>query len=208
MPSDAFQRFIASTKLDVYAWKDGTPYDLAALDEMTGGERMAVEAELCAKHQLDWRDVEALERIGTAGALARVKLAGGTQTDGGGAAAFAREADAGWTAELETRLIAKLERSRSMEQSLDVLLGVAEAHPTPHVRAELFRLALEGHEDVRYSCGAFLLYLAGHAGDWYGLDGENRPHLLDLLHGDTSERKAAAAWLRERIDHPKAPAST
>ena len=66
----------------------------------------------------------------------------------------------------------------------------------------LFRLAAEGHPDVRYAYGAFLLYLNGHTPDWYGLEETNRPHLLDLVHGDTAARKAAVAWLRERIDRP------
>ena len=62
-------------RLDFDAWKDGTPYDIALLDEMSDSERADIEAELSAKSSLDWRDVEALNRIGTKTALRRVQRA-------------------------------------------------------------------------------------------------------------------------------------
>lgn len=196
--SAALRRFRASTMLDFDAWKDGMPYDLAALDEMSADERAAIAVELSAKSSLDWRDVEALQRIGSPPARARLKQAGVEQTDGGGAAALALDVDAGWTPELEAQFISKLAAARHMQGAFDRLLRIAEAHPTEGVRQALFDLATGGHEDVRYAYGAFLLYLAGRADDSIGLDSRHRPHLLALQESGAAH-DAAVAWLAAQV---------
>lgn len=181
-------------------WRDGDPYDLDALDELTDSEKSAVEADLMAKSHLDWRDVEALARLGTPAALERVAQAAREQSDHGGAAAMKIVSGAGWSTEAEARFIAQLNDARLMETSLDRLFDIARVHPTPAVRAALFRLATEGEETVRYAFGAFLLYLAGQANEWYGLNQDFRPH-LHKLKGDTpEERTEAAAWLKSMIE--------
>lgn len=201
--TEAYRRFMASTQLDYEAWREGTPYDVAALDEMSPAERLLVEDELSAKGKLDWRDVEALRRLDTSTARDRIRRAGYAQTDGAGVQALSLDAEDGWSDDIETRFIRKLAQARLMEGAFDRLFAIAEEHPTPNVRAALFRLATTGHSDVRYACGAFLLYLAGHASTWYGLEVENRPHLLGLNEtGD--EHAAACAWLQAKIDAPQA----
>ncbi|MEO8669579.1 MAG: hypothetical protein ABI399_13745, partial [Bauldia sp.] len=166
--SAARARFEASMKLDFDAWKDGIPYEVALLDGMSDFERADIEADLSVKSSLDWRDVEALNRIGTKTAKRRVQRAGYEQTDGAGIAAFKGDLETGWTPAQEIRFIQKLESARHMEGAFDRLFAIADEHPTPRVRDALFRLAAEGHPDVRYACGAFLLYLAGHVPNWYG----------------------------------------
>lgn len=199
--SDAYRRYIASTKLDYDAWKEGAPYDVAAMDGMTQEERLLVEDELVALGKLDWRDVEALKRLDTPRARDRIRRAGYGQTDGAGAGALALDAGEGWTDAIEARFIRKLAQARHMEGAFDRLFEIAQAHPTEKVRNALFRLATAGHEDVRYACGAFLLYLNGHESTWYGLDGDNRPHLLGL--NETGpEHDAAVAWLKQKINSP------
>lgn len=201
--SAAFRRFQASTNLDYDMWKEGTPYDLAALDEMSVEERDIIAGELAAKGNLDWRDVEALKRIATPYAKSRVQHAGLVQTDGGGAEAFADEAEADWNDEIERRFIEKLAAARLMESSTDRLYEIAAAHPTPAVRAALYELAVSGDESMRYSYGAALLYITGHAGNSYGLSNAHRPHLLDLKGDTEAERAAAAAWLKAKTDKPR-----
>ena len=201
--SDAFRRFEASMILDYDKWKEGTPYDLAALDEMSAEERDVFAGEIAARSELDWRDVEALRRIATPFALARVKHAGLVQTNGGGAEAFAGEAKDDWNDEIERRFIDKLGAIRLMESSTDRLYAIAAAHPTPAIRAALYRLATTGDESMRYSWGAALLYITGHAGDSYGLSDGHRPHLLGLKGDTDEERKVAAAWLKAKADEPK-----
>lgn len=195
--SEAYRRFRASMAIDYGKWRDGEPYDIAALDGMTQAERDEIAEELSGKSQLDWRDVEALKRIATPRATARVKRAAADQTDGGGVEAFADDVAEGWSKAIERRFIAKLTAARLMESSTDRLYEIAQAHPTPGVRAALFRLATTGDESMRYSYGAGLLYITGQAEDSYGLSDDHRPHLLDL-NGDDAERAAAAAWLKAK----------
>lgn len=197
----ALNRFRASMVLDYDKWKDGTPYDLDALDAMPTADRAQIAAEIISRGRLDWRDVDALRRIGTPEALARIDRAVESQSDHGGAAALKAKADGGWSSELETRFLEALDDARLMETSLDRLFAVAEAHPTPRVQAKLWQLATESANGVRYAFGAFLLYLHGHADEWYGLDDNARPHLLALSErGET--REAALNWLKAKVAAP------
>lgn len=203
-PSDAYTRFKRSMTLDYDAWKEGTPYDVPALAEITDEERSLLTDELCEKSSLDWRDVEALRALATPKALARVGAAAETQVDGGGIEAFFDDIAKGWTPEIEARFIEKLERVQSMTGALDRLYEIVEAHPTPAVMAQLLRNArIHSDPTVRYSMGGFLLELTGHADTRYTFDKDIRPHLLNLNSADYKDYKAAVAWLEEKVAHPK-----
>ena len=47
-------------------WHDGDPYDLDALDSVSPSELAALQALLVRRKDSDWRDSEALARIGSA----------------------------------------------------------------------------------------------------------------------------------------------
>jgi hypothetical protein len=97
-----------------------------------------------------------------------------------------------------------LEHMQSMTSASDRLYTLCEEHQTPAVMKQLMRNArVQSDETMRYSSGAFLLYLAGHTEDWYGFDAVNRPHLLDLNSGDYKTYKAAVAWLEDKVANPK-----
>jgi len=202
-PSPAYQRFKRSMMLDYDAWRDGTPYDVAALADVTEDERELFTDELCEKGSLDWRDVEALRALASPRALERLGKAAESQTDGGGIEAFMDEVSQSWTPEVEARFIDKLERVQSMTGALDRLYDIAEAHPTPAVIAQLLRNA-RIHSDpvVRYSVGAFLIELTGHD-TRHTMDEAIRPHLLDLNSADYKTYKAAVAWLEDKVANPK-----
>ncbi len=204
-PSPAYTRFKQSMNIDYDAWKEGTPYDIAALSEVTEEERTLLTDEICASDSLDWRDVEALRALGTPKAIKRVGKAAETQTDGAGIEAFYDDiASQGWTAEIEERFIEKLERAASMSGALDRLYDIAEQHQTPAVMKQLMRNArVSGDDTVRYSMGAFLLYLTGHVESRYVFDTDHRPHLLDLNSSDYKSYKAAVAWLEAKVANPK-----
>src|ERR1041384_5941919 len=102
-PSDAYTRFKRSMMLDYDAWKEGTPYDVPALAEVTEEERGLLTDEICEKGSLDWRDVEALRALATPKALKRVGVAAERQVDGGGIEAFVDEVARGWSDEIEAR---------------------------------------------------------------------------------------------------------
>lgn len=190
--------------LDYDAWRDGEPYDIAALADVAPEERDLLTDELCEKGSLDWRDVEALRALATPKALKRVGVAAEKQTDGGGIEAFFDEVAQGWSPAIEARFVEKLERVQSMTGALDRLYDIAEAHPTAAVMAQLLRNA-RIHSDpvVRYSMGAFLVELTGHADTRHTMDEAIRPHLLNLNSADYATYKTAVAWLEERVANPK-----
>ncbi len=201
--SAAYARFKRSMQIDYGAWREGTPYDIAALAEITEEERDALTEELCAKGKLDWRDVEALRALATPKALARIGEAAATQTDGAGIEAFLDEVEQGWSPQIEARFIEKLELAQSMTGAMDRLFAIAEEHPTPAVMAQLLRNArIHSDPTVRYMMGAFLLELTGHADTRYTFDPAIRPHLLDLNSADYQAYKAAVAWLEEKVAKP------
>src|SRR5688572_6931307 len=140
-PSAAYERFKRSMLIGYEEWREGTPYDVAALSEVTEEERDLLTDELCEKGSLDWRDVEALRALATPKALKRLGKAAQSQTDGGGIEAFMDEVAAGWSDEIEARFIEKLELVKSMTGALDRLYAIAEEHPTPAVMAQLMRNA-------------------------------------------------------------------
>lgn len=191
--------------IDYNKWKEGEPYDIPALAEITAAERDTLTDEICDKRDLDWRDVEALKALATPKALKRIEHAAETQGSSGGAEALLTEIESkGWSETSEKRLIEMLENVRSMESAEDRLLELCEQHPTPAIIAQLLRNArVQSDPTMRYSAGAFLLYLTGHADDRYCFEPPNRPHLLDLNSDDYKTYKAAVAWLEDKVNNPK-----
>jgi hypothetical protein len=205
-PSPAYARFKSSMIIDYGKWRDGEPYDIPALSEVTPEERDLLVDEICERGgSLDWRDVEALRALGTPKAIARVGEAAGKQVDGAGIDAFMDDIAAqGWTPEIESRFIEKLERAAAMTGALDRLYEIAEEHQTPAILNQLMRNArISSDETVRYSMGAFMLYLTGHVDSRYVFDTDHRPHLLGLNSDDYKTYKAAVAWLEDKVAHPK-----
>jgi len=204
-PTPAYLRFKQSMIIDYDKWKEGEPYDLAALADVTPEERDLLTDEICQRATLDWRDVEALRSLATPKAISRIGTAATRQTDGAGIEAFRDEIKTqGWTAEIERRFIEKLEVAASMTGALDRLYDIAEAHPTKAVMTQIFRNARTSCDPtVRYSMGAFLLQLAGHVESRYVFDTDHRPHLLNLNSADYASYKAAVAWLEGKMANPK-----
>ena len=204
-PSPAYTRFKQSMMIDYDAWKDGTPYDIAALAEITAEERDLLTEEITQRGSLDWRDVGALRALATPNARKRISETAIEQTDGAGIEAFMDDIEQqGWTEAIERRFIDKLEAAASMTGALDRLYDIAEAHPTEAVLRQLFRNARNSRDPtVRYSMGAFLLYLAGHVESRYVFDTDHRPHLLDLNSSDYAAYKAAVAWLQDKMANPR-----
>jgi hypothetical protein len=204
-PTPACLRFRQSMILDYEKWKEGTPCDLPALAEITSDERILLADEICQLATLDWRDVEALRVLATPNAISRIAKCAEEQTDGAGIEAFVDDIQRqGWTPSVERRFVEKLEAAGSMDGALDRLYQIAEQHPTTAVRQQLLRNAREsGDPTVRYSMGAFRLFLAGHVESRYVFDAEHRPRLLDLNSEAPFAQEAALIWLEDKIANPK-----
>ena len=81
---------MASTHIGYDEWHDGIGYDLDALGQLEGGERDEVQRWLLARANEDWRDLEALDALGSSAAKGAVRetLRTGSRraTPGGGPA--------------------------------------------------------------------------------------------------------------------------
>ena len=67
--SNAYERFMESTKGSYERWHEGIPYDLDALRQMTAAEQANVVRQLRSQPRQDWRDVEAFQIVATTEAL-------------------------------------------------------------------------------------------------------------------------------------------
>ncbi|HRC08283.1 MAG TPA: hypothetical protein PLV41_08715 [Miltoncostaeales bacterium] len=75
MPNSDFERFRASMDIGYMEWHDGIPYDLDALARLSGTERDEAERLILMRGLADWRDVDALDVLGTRHALEQLMAA-------------------------------------------------------------------------------------------------------------------------------------
>jgi len=73
MCGEAAQRFWASTHVGDEEWRDGAGYDLAALREFDPAERAKAEDFLVRRSGVDWRDIDALDALGSERALIAIE---------------------------------------------------------------------------------------------------------------------------------------
>lgn len=191
MPSDAYNRFVASLGLDYDRWHDGDGYDLEALARIDAAERGEV-VHILAGRDATWRDVEALEHVDIPPARMAIARA-------------LRDSDSA-----DTRLAAAeaLDRMGTLDQPLDEIIAreirslgdledgctrallMAEEHPTEAVQRALLEASRAG-TDCSMHCAGLLCYLAGAGEEPF--DWNLRPLLL-RLGPDESEAERAAAF--------------
>jgi hypothetical protein len=192
MPSPEYQRFLDSMIVGYEQWHDGDGYGLEALAALSPEERGSAETVLIAHlaTKADWRDVEALASLGTAGAMAAVKAAtkhGNREVRDHAleimAAAGPEQAGPG----LEEDIVRAVERGA---------LDLAESHPTPRVKRALLDCARLADPTTRVNAAAMLMYLCGKAEEAF--DWNQRPFFLRFGTEDNQELRAAWMELRER----------
>lgn len=71
----AWKRFQQSMQIGYEQWHDGIGYDLDALDDLDDKERRLAEDALVPRAEADWRDLEALDRLGTPRAIEAIRKA-------------------------------------------------------------------------------------------------------------------------------------
>jgi hypothetical protein len=194
--ADRIQRFRASMAMDLERWRDGTGYDLDAIDEATPAEREAM-LDLVLAHGLDAaRDVEAVARLGGPRAEAALRH----HFDRGGTLhrlAVLREAPALVSDDERTAvLVQALQEVRPFE-GLSLTLGLVEDwHPPPVVDA-LWQAARHGPAERAVHAAALLAWLHGLAAEPF--DWSQRPFFLQFGDRDPAVREGACQVLRQRI---------
>lgn len=198
-PPSALERFTASMAIDYEQWHDGIGYDLAAIDAASPQERVAIERLLLPRAASDWRDVEALARLGTPAAATALRgaLAAG---DASIRAAVLREAPQLVDDAARTRVLVELVRTADFYSGLSQTLDqVAAFHPQPVIDALWEGLqARDGAVGVHFA--AMLTYVSGHATEPFDMD--QRDRFLQFNTPDARTRARLVQALRERLTQP------
>lgn len=193
-PSPAVAQFLDSMHIDYEKWHDGIGYDLSALDRMVQAERDEIAEMLIRSGSKTWRDLEALDHIGTPKARAAINAALKDPSSEVRIAASRYSREIG--AQREAVLVDALERSElfgGLGQALD---QVQEFHP-PSIVDALLRGALRREGEVAVHFAAMLYYIHGKADvpfDW-----NQRPFFLRFHTADRWERAAAFRELCKAI---------
>lgn len=194
--SEAYDRFIASTKIDYMKWHDGEPYDLEALDAVSPDERAELEALLVQRKNNDWRDVEALAKLKSPAALHALK-----------------ESMTGPSREVRIRAAELLHRMGELD-SLDAVIveglqfgelgeGLAQAerlsasHPSEAVKSALLHGALCSSDGRAVRFAGILLFVHGKASEPF--DWSHRSILTRFSKQDLRERRQAFDELCEML---------
>jgi hypothetical protein len=201
MTSAAAARFRASMLVDRDRWRDGIGYDLEALDAMTAAERAGIEAELAARATPDWRDLEALARLG--GSAARLAMQRALRHgDPGVRGAALRH---GWSLLSDGERLLGIRRAleeATLFNGLTEALEAAEAFHPPAVIDLLLRALLAREGEVAVHLAALLVFLHGLADEPF--DWAQRPFFLRFATADPAERRAAFRELCVRLDRDPA----
>jgi hypothetical protein len=138
-------------------WHDGIGYDLNALAALSPDELLAAEDLLVARRASDWRDLEALDRIGSARALDQLNRALQSESVDIQIEAAQRLASRGLLTEsvIEAIIIAALGRTTIVDGMVKTL-NFAAAHPSAAVRRKLLACAVRGNDDLRVHAAALV----------------------------------------------------
>jgi hypothetical protein len=189
MASPEYQCFLQSMNIGYMEWHDGIGYDMEALKSLCPAEKQQAE-DLLLSRLSDFRDIEALDTLGTDRAL-----------DGIEGLLASRNLEVRLDA--TRRLAARKRISSDTVESilLDTLpkvtigkgltraLSLAEAYPTEAVRRRLLYCALKGNNDLRVHAAALAHFL--HGGSAASFDLTHRPLYLRLGSRVRAERQAA-----------------
>ncbi|NRF68928.1 hypothetical protein HLB44_18195 [Aquincola sp. S2] len=189
-------RFRISMALDYDAWHDGTGYDLEAIDAASPAEREAMMQLLIDRGLDDWRDIEAVTRIGGEKAdqlLKRLQRQGSARQRLHVLRHAPQQVDDQQRTEALVQALTEGESFGSLSACLD---EVEAWHPPPVIEA-LWRAIERPDDTLAINGAAMLAFLHGLADEPF--DWSQRPFFLRFGSDDADERAAARAELRQRI---------
>jgi hypothetical protein len=190
--SDAVARFTASMNITYEKWHDGIGYDLGAIRDATPSERAQIETIMLNRAVQDWRDLEALQALGTPKAEAAIRAtlkSSDSELRLRAARALAHEPEG--EATREAAIVHALETA-DVFSGLTQALDAAEKHPSPAVQDALFRCCLNGSAVAAVHAAALLFFLHGFAKEPF--DTAQRPFFLKFA---TEVKKDRIAPFRE-----------
>jgi len=190
MTIPAFQRFLESMNIGYVEWHDGIGYDLEAFVQLSPDERIAAEGILVSHCDRDWRDIEALDYLGSERALAAMASVLKSKNFSVRIAAATRLAKRKLLSEaqVEAVLLDTLP-SATLINGLTDTLRLAGAYPTPAVRRKLLWCTLHGNDAIRVHAAARIHFLYGVAASSF--DWEFRPLYLRFGSSRLAERRQA-----------------
>jgi hypothetical protein len=198
MPSLEFEQFLKSTKIDYIQWHDGVGYDLETLCALKADERLQIEDLLVANATRDWRDIEALDSLGSDRALAAIK--GALSSDNYhvriGAAKKLANRHLLSESQIESIIVNTLP-SATILNGMVVTLDFALAHPSLAVCRKLLWCTLNGNDDIRVHAAALVHFLYGRSSERF--DMKHRPFYLRFKSKNTVERNQAYVELCKDI---------
>jgi hypothetical protein len=191
MNSPLLSKFLGSMQVTYEMWHDGIGYDLDALDALSESEKQQVEELLLERKANDWRDIEALDRLGTPRALERLKERAFDSKDIIArimAAERLRNRGILDHAAVEAILLKALDETTLVNGMTDVL-ALAKQHHSSAVKKKILSKALHGNEDIRVHAAALAHHLFGKTKSDF--DWDHRPLYLKFNARKRSERRRA-----------------
>jgi hypothetical protein len=196
--SDAFEKFRQSMSIGYMEWHEGIGYDLGALAALPPEEVVVAEDLLLARHAADWRDLEALDQIGSPRALRELENALRSRSVDIRIEAARRLAARGLLADsiIEATIVNALKTTTILDGMVKTLAFAAE-HSSPPVLRSLLNCAIHGNDDIRVHAAALVHFLYG--GSSSSFDMNFRPFYLRFASKNRQERQDAYRELCVKI---------
>lgn len=175
-------------------WHDGIGYDLEALDQLSDADKLIVELKLIPRADKDWRDIEALDRLGTPRALQAIVRTRKSENVEIRLLAH-RYGPPPTDQELEDAILASLSVADIYSGLINVLNAAIE-HPLSKVKDLLWAKVRDPESGVAYHCAAALCCMAGVIDSIY--DDKHRELFLRLVEKGGDDRTIAVQEL-ERL---------
>lgn len=194
MVSEELRKFEKSMDIGYEQWHDGIGYDLEALDQLTDSEKKNVEGILIPRAGNDWRDLEALDRLGTPAAIQailRVRQTGEVQIQLTAHQYGPKPTEPEWE-----RAIMNSLATAEIISGLIAALNCAIEHPSDPVVSMLWSKVRDPKSGVAYHCASALCCIGGVLDSLY--DDQYRNLFLRLV-GPSSEDRSLAVKELESI---------
>lgn len=190
MVSKEYQRFLDSMNISFHQWHEGEGYALDALQKLSKEERQSAEALLIERNNKDWRDVAALDVIGSRQAIDFIKL-GLTSSNIEVRIESARRLKVRHLfndAEMDSIIVDILRNLRS-DFDFVMIMDLAQEYPTSTVKRMLLWTTVYGQDVTRFVAAELICFLYGlspsrHDPNWRHFCGR-------FSSKDLSERKEA-----------------